>query len=120
MKVSTQPPDTEWIEVGKAAGTGLGGVLVGFVANLIRSRKNANRRIKNIEHQVEEIQSDRAAKYMEFQSHRADMVDAVAGLRDSVERVDAKVDAATHKQSEIAENVAYIRGLIERNGKSHG
>lgn len=118
--VSSTPPDTEWFEVGKVAGTGVGGILFGFIGSMLKARKSANRRIKNIEERVEVIQADRATKYGEFQNHRSDMADAIAGLRDSVERVDAKVDAAVGKQSEIAENVAYIRGLIERNGKTHG
>lgn len=117
-RLSSTPPDTEWIEVGKAAGTGIGGVLIGFIGSLVRARKSANRRIKHIEEAVAVIQADRTAKYGEFQTHRTDMADAIAGLRDSVERVDSKVDSAVGKQAEIAENVAYIRGLIERNGHS--
>lgn len=122
--LASTPPDSEWVEIGKAAGTGIGGVLIGFIGSIIRSRKSASRRIKHIEQQIDVIQADRAVKYGEFQEHRSNMNDAIAGLRDSLERVDQKIDTTADKLGDkldtAAENVAYIRGLIERNGKSHG
>jgi hypothetical protein len=47
------------------------------------------------------------------------VTDAIAGLRDSVDKLDAKVESASQKQDEIAEAVAYIRGRLNRK-HDHG
>lgn len=117
-------PDSELVNLGTPATTGLLGVIAGIVAKLIHGRRSTNRRIKAIENTVNEIQADRAVKYQEFNSHRNTVTDAIAGLRDSVDRVDSKIDAVGEKINEkldtTAEAVAFIRGRMEgeRDGRS--
>ncbi len=105
--------DSELVNLGTPATTGLLGIVAGILAKLIHGRRSTNRRIKAIEVTVNEIQADRAVKYQEFTNHRNTVTDAIAGLRESVDRVDSKVDDAIEKQGEIAEGVAFIRGRME-------
>lgn len=113
-------PDSELVNVGTPTATGITGFIVGVIAKLMHSRRTANRRIKNIEATVGEIQADRELKYQEFNNHRTTMNDAIAGLRDSVDRVDAKVEGINAKLDTTAEGVAFIRGKMEgeRDGRS--
>lgn len=112
------------VDLGKTAGTTLAGVLLGVIAKLVHGRRSTNRRIKGIEATLNKIQADRAVKYQEFTQHRDSMTDAIAGLRDSVDRVDSKIDAVGDKINEkldtTAEAVAFIRGRMEgeRDGRS--
>lgn len=112
-------PDSELVDLGKAAGTGIAGALLGVIGTILRSRRSTARRIKGIEATVTEIKSEQAMKNQEHDHHRGVVTDAIAGLRDSVDKLDAKLESASQKQDEIAEAVAYIRGRL--NGKhDHG
>lgn len=112
-------PETDMVDLGKTAGTTLAGVLLGVIAKLVHGRRSTSRRIKGIEATLNEIQSDRAITKQDFEHHRSAVTDSIAGLRDSMDRLDAKIEAAAQKQDEIAEAVAYIRGRL--NGKhDHG
>lgn len=115
-------PDSELVNLSTPATTGLLGIVAGILAKLIHGRRSTNRRIKAIETTVNEIQADRAVKYQEFTQHRDSMADAIAGLRESVDRVDTKLDATAKdinaKLDATAEGVAFIRGKME--GERHG
>lgn len=110
------------VNIGPPATAGVLGVIAGIVAKLIHGRRSTNRRVKGIEASIAEMRADQAVKYEEFRNHRDHMTDAIIALRESVDRVDSKVDGAAtsinEKLDATAEGVAYIRGqLSERGGR---
>ena len=109
------------VDLGKTAGTTLAGVLLGVIAKLIHGRRSTARRIKGIEATLNEMQSDRALTKQDFEHHRAVMTDSIAGLRASVDKLDAKFETAAKKQDEISDAVSYIRGQLEgKKDHAHG
>jgi len=110
--VSTLPPDSDIIDIGKTAGTGIGGVVAGIAVKMWHSRKDVSGRLKRVEGKLDEMQEDRARIGQDLINHREEIWKAINTINASVARMDAKLD-------QTAETLQFIRGRL--NGKAdHG